>query len=272
MPAALGQQATPAHAAGAMRGARRTLSLAIAGTALVAAKAWGAPLGAATVVPARAATSASILPTFSDDRLGARSSLTFTIHYTGGASGVPAPVRRSVLRFPAGLSLELPVLDSCAPVRLRKRGARGCRPQSKLGHGSALVEARAGSQRLTENVSLSIFLGPPHNLQPTFEILAQGRTPFDQRVVLNGSMLTDQLPYGQALSILLPPIRTLTFEPDASIVTFSLAIGASERRRGIASDAVIVPSSCPAGGFPFAAEFTYADGTSGSATATVPCP
>jgi hypothetical protein len=272
MPAQLEQRTRTAHAVGAMRGARRTLSVGLAGTVFLAAKAWAAPALTTTSAPAQATTSASILASFSRDRLGAKSSLTFTIHYTGGVSGVPSPVRRSVLRFPAGLSLELPELDSCAPARLRARGTRGCRAQSKLGHGHALVEVRAGSQTLTEDVSLSIFLGAPHNLLPTLEILAQGHTPFDERVVLNGSMLADQLPYGQALSIFLPPIRTLTFEPDASIVTFSLVIGARGGRRGTAGDAVILPSSCPTGGFPFAAEFTYADGSSGSATATVPCP
>jgi hypothetical protein len=272
MSAQLGQRARTAHAAGAMRGSRRTLSVAVAGTLLLAAKAWAAPVLATTSAPAQATTSATILPSFSRDHLGAKSSLTFTIHYSGGLSGVPSPVRRSLLRFPAGLSLELPALDSCAPARLRARGIRGCRLQSKLGDGSALVEVRAGSQTLTENVALSLFLGAPHNLQPTFAILAQGHTPFDERVVLNGSMLSDRPPYGQALSILLPPIRTLTFEPDASIVSFSLVIGSSDGRHGTAADAVIVPSSCPAGGFPFAAEFTYADGSSGSAAATVPCP
>ena len=76
-------------------------------------------------------------------------------------------------------------------------------------------------------------------------------------------MLPDHSPYGQALSIVVPPIRTLTFEPDASIVTFSLTIGPSHRHRGAPADAVVMPSSCPAGGFPFAAEFSYADGSSG---------
>ncbi len=71
----------------------------------------------------------------------------------------------------------------------------------------------------------------------------------------------------------IPPIPTLLFEPDASIVTFSLTIGASARhRKHEADNAVLVPSTCPAGGFPFAAEFTYADGSAGSALATIPCP
>jgi len=249
------------------------ISVGLAGAAVLAVNACATPesWGATPAAP-QATTSAHIEPSFSPDRLDAKSSLTFTIHYTGGELGVPSPVRRSVLRFPAGVSLELPELDSCPASRLQAHGAPGCRPQSKLGSGSALVEVRAGSQTLSEDVSLAVFLGPPRNLQPTFEILAQGDTPFDERVVLAGAMLPDHSPYGQALSIVVPPIRTLTFEPDASIVTFSLTIGPSHRHRGAPADAVVMPSSCPAGGFPFAAEFSYADGSSGRATATAPCP
>ena len=68
-------------------------------------------------------TSATIAPSLAPDRLGARASLTFTIHYSGGEFGVPAAVRRSVLRLPAGMSLEVPSLHSCNPARLRARGS-----------------------------------------------------------------------------------------------------------------------------------------------------
>ena len=57
----------------------------------------------------------------------------------------------------------------------------------------------------------------------------------------------------------IPPIATLTFEPDASVSSVSLTIGARALRTRDANRE-LVPSSCPPGGFPFAAEFTYADG------------
>ena len=55
------------------------------------------------------------------------------------------------------------------------------------------------------------------------------------------------------------------------MVSLSLTIGASPRHRARDANTVLVPSRCPAGGFPFAAEFTYADGSTGSAFATAPC-
>ena len=227
---------------------------------------------AAMVAPAQAETRATITPTLSPDRLGAKTTLTFRIQYAGGELGVPAPVRRSVLRLPAGLSLGIPSLRSCAPARLRARGARGCPVQSEIGRGHALVEVHAGSQTIAENVALWAFLGPPQNLQPTFEILGQGYTPLNERMVFTGTVLADSAPYGEQLVMSIPPIPTLPLEPDASIVSFSLTIGTSKRHRTHTANTIVIPTSCPVGGFPFAAEFTYADGSSGSALATTMCP
>jgi len=222
---------------------------------------------------APAPTSATIAASLSPDRLGARAALTLTIHYAGGELGVPAPVRRSVLRLPAGMSLEVPSLRACDAARLRARGVSGCPAQSRLGAGHALVEVLAGAQTTTENVTLWVFLGPPDNLQPTFEVLAQGYTPLDERVVFGGTVSTDSAPYGEQLVLSLPPVPTLPELSDASIVTFSLTVGASRRRRSAGTrSTVLVPSTCPAGGFPFAAQFTYADGSDSSASTNIPCP
>jgi hypothetical protein len=222
--------------------------------------------------PAHAATSATIAPSLSPNRLGARAALTFTIHYAGGESGVPSPVRRSIVHFPAGLSLNIPHLRSCTAAHLRAHGASGCPVQSEIGRGYALMKVHAGSQTIAESAYMWVFLGPPRNLQPTIEILGQGYTPFDERVVFAGTTLPDRAPYGEELVMSIPPIHSLPHEPDASIVIFSLTVGASRRHRSHDASTVTVPSSCPAGGLPFAAEFTYADGSSGNALARTPCP
>jgi hypothetical protein len=217
-------------------------------------------------------TSATVTPSLSPDRLGAKAALTFTIQYAGGEFGVPSAVRKSVVRLPAGMSLDVPLLRSCNVARLRARGPGGCPARSELGSGHALVETRAGGQTITENVALRAFLGPPANLQPTFEIFAQGYTPLDESLVFGGSVLPSGAPYGEQLVMSIPPVPSMPLEPDASIVTFSLTVGASRRHRAHDQNSVRVPSTCPAGGFPFAAEFTYAGGSVGSAVARIPCP
>jgi hypothetical protein len=217
-------------------------------------------------------TTATIAPALSPDRLGALGALRLNINYAAGEAGIPSPVRRTVLRFPEGLGVEIPHLRSCSAARLRTRGPSACPPQSLLGHGHAIAEAQAGSQIVSEGIDLTLFVGPFHNLQPTFEILGQGYSPFDERVVLTGTVLPDRPPFGEDLVLSVPPIPTLPLEPDASIVTMSLTVGTVKPRHPIAVNTVVVPPRCPAGGFPFAAEFTYADGTGGSALASAPCP
>jgi hypothetical protein len=247
---------------------RTVLAALIVYLALAAA----AQAEAFTTITPSPETFASIAPVLSPDRLGVKGALTFTIGYAGGELGVPSPVRRAVLRFPAGLTLDIPSLRSCSTARLEARGARGCPKQSEIGTGQALVEGNLGAQTLTEDATLRAFLGPPENLQPTFEILGQGYTPIGQQMVLTATALPDRPPYGEKLVMSIPPIPTLPSEPDASIASFSLTIGASRRHRTHSTNSVVIPSSCPTGGFPFAAEFTYADGSVSSAPATVPCP
>ncbi len=244
--------------------------------ATVTGRAWAIPaaLGvcAVFVAPGHAETSAAVTPWLSPNRLGARSALGFTIQFADPSTGEPAPVRRSVLRFPAGLTLDVPHLSSCSPARLRVGGAGACPAHSALGVGHALVDTHLGSQTIAENISLWVFLGRPHNLQPTVEILGQGYTPIDERVVLAGTMRTAGGPYGEALTLVIPPIPTLPLEPDASIATFSLVIGARAQRKARDANTIRLPADCPEDGFPFAAEFTYADGSNSSSSATVPCP
>jgi hypothetical protein len=220
--------------------------------------------------PALAANTATISAAVAPDRLGARGALSVAVHLSGSELGLPAPLRRAVVRFPAGMSLEVPHLRSCSIARLQNAGASECPKQSKLGEGHALVESHSASETIAEDVELSAFLGPPHHLQPTLALLGEGTTPLAVRLVLSGAVLADQAPYGEKLLMSIPPIPTLPLEPDASIVELSLTVGAKRHPR--TANAIVVPKRCPAGGFPLAAEFTYADGSSGSTATRIGCP
>jgi hypothetical protein len=251
------------------------LALAVSAATAVPARAQApTPAPTPTSAPTPVQTSATISPSISPNRLGAKASLTLTIHYTTAAGGlfyVPPPVLRTALRLPAGLDLDIPDLRSCSASRLRSRGPRDCPAQAQIGHGQALIETHVGTVNLPEEISLSAFLGPLRGGQQVLDILGQGYSPFDERLVFTGAVLFVAAPYGEELVLSIPPIPTLRFEPDASIVTFTLTIGAHGRAARHANT-LLVPSTCPTGGFPFAAEFTYADGSTGSALATSACP
>jgi hypothetical protein len=228
----------------------------------------------ATIAPSLSpnATSATIAPSLSPNRLGAKGALTLAIQYTGGEAGVPSPVQRSVLRLPAGLTLEIPSLRSCSVATLENRGPSGCPPQSLVGRGHALAEALAGSEVIAEEVTLLAFIGPPQGNEPTFELLGEGSNPVPAQVVVTGTVVPAHAPYGEELVIPIPPIPTLPSVSDTSLANLTLTIGTSEPRLARNSNAVLLPTRCPAGGFPFAAAFTYADGSSGSAFAKALCP
>lgn len=229
--------------------------------------------------------SSTLTSAFSPDQLGARGALTFSIRYavTGLESDsavgpspaegrVPSAVHKLSVHFPAGMGLDIPNLRGCSAARLRAHGAGGCPAASRVGGGHALTELAGGSQIIDERITLSAFVGPLRNGQPTLAILAEGFTPLSERLVFNGKMRFDRAPYGEELVIDVPPIRALPATPNASTVLFSLTLGVNRHARSSAANTVIVPSRCPKGGFPFAADSTFANGSRGSVLARSQCP
>ena len=246
--------------------------LALGGMLPAAVDASSTPEFNPTPPPPPEATTATIRPSFSPDKLGAKAAFTFAAHFAGGELGVPSPVRRAVLHLPAGLTLDVPKLRSCTAAQLRAHGAHGCPARSQIGAGRALADVHVGSSVESEEAAVSVFVGPPRGLNPTIEILGQGYSPLEERVVITGRALPDNPPYGEKLVMSVPAITTIPLEPNASTVSFSVTIGGKAAREHHNPNAALLPSRCPAGGFPFAAEFTYEDGSTSTSTATVPCP
>jgi hypothetical protein len=253
-----------------MRTAARAPLAVLAVIGLAAAAAGGA--GAAT--PTGAATVASVHPSFLPDRLGAGTAFTLALRFSGGEEGVPAPVRTIVLRLPAGLGIDLRGVGTCPAARLRREGPAGCPAGSLLGRGHAVLEVHAGSQTIPEQSTLWAFHSANVGGRPAMAIFGQGNTPLQQQSISTAVLTPGSPPYGYELTVSIPPIPTLMYEPDASFASLSLTIGRLEGspRAHAAAGAITVPRSCPPGGFPFAAAFTFADGSTAAASADVPCP
>jgi hypothetical protein len=219
--------------------------------------------------PALAATGASIEPSFAPYRLGASAAGTISLRFFGGADHVPAPLSTMTLRLPAGLGIDLNGVGVCQPSRLRSRGAAGCGTGSLIGRGHALLEVHAGSQTVPEDAAVSVFRGPTRGGRTTFEIFGRGETPLDESTVSTAVLQGDSAPYGLRLVVAVPPIPTLTYEPNASFSSLSLTIG---NAGGGSHAKIVLPRSCPRAGFPFAATFGFADRSSTSAVARLRCP
>jgi hypothetical protein len=223
--------------------------------------------------PARAEVTAAIQPSFRPDGLGARTAFTFAFRLGGREQEVPPPLSRVVVHLPAGLGIDLRGVATCAASRLQRYGANGCPARSLIGRGLELLEVQAGSQPIPEQATIWAFRGADRGGRPVFEILGQGETPLQQRTVAAATLSADGRPFGSKLTVSIPPIPTVIYEPNASIISFSLTIGAvGSPRAHAAAAAVTVPRRCPAGWFPFAASFGFEDTTTASAVARIRCP
>lgn len=229
-------------------------------------------------MPSAASATPAIEASFSPNRAGARTATNFRATLPAGPEGIPQPLRKVVVLVPAGLSgpsLEWPTTLGCSPRTLMRRGARGCPARSEVGRGSAVVAWREGARTVTEHVRLWQFEGPD-NGEFKYEILAEGTTPIRRRAVMTVPLAALSGIYSAALETLIPPIPTRPGQPDASVLSFSLTTGNAKRPRfsgpgRYGGMGLRVPSPCPAGGYPWAAEFTYADGTTQHVTTATPC-
>jgi hypothetical protein len=235
----------------------------------------GCCLYAATpAMAAQTETNASMRPSLLPDRLGASTALTLAFRFSGGTDSVPAPLHAMVVHLPAGLSVNLRGARVCPPSRLRSGGANGCEAKSLIGRGHSLMKVHAGSLAVGEETAISIYRGPNRGSRQTLEIFSQGSTPLEQSTIATGVLTPDIRPYGSMLTVSIPAIPTLMLEPDASFVTLSLTIGGIGRhpRAHVAAGSILVPRSCPASGFPFAADLTFAGGSTASVGTTIACP
>ncbi len=243
----------------------------------------GATLPWAVLPPAASAqTVATIEPSFVPDHPGARTSATFAASFAGDGGALPAPLSKAIILLPAGFAetLQWPLSGGCSRAHLQAHGARGCSPRSQIGAGTVLLDWQEGSRTASERASLKLFTGPTDG-EPVLELLAEGEQPIRRRVVMVLSLSLVSAPYSAAMEANIPPIPTRPGQPDASIVSFSVTVGplgrprSSHRRPAAGSPwgelKVFVPRSCPLGGYPWTAAFTYEGGATQELTRTIPC-
>ena len=233
----------------------------------------------ARAVPERATLHAS----FSPDRLGASTTISFGFHVETAEGTAPPPMTKIDLRMPAGISYTTTTLglSICQPQALLERGIAGCSPNSRLGYGSALVEVPFGVGAGHEIPEVQAVAGPSPNGNLVVLFYANGLSPVSAQLAFSGEVLAASGVFGTQLAVNVPLVTSVPGGPDVSIVSVQTTIGPSHltyyrhlhgRLVAFHPKGVSVPERCPRGGFPFAAEFAFQDGSSTSATTTVRCP
>lgn len=233
---------------------------------------------------ARAVSERAVLnASFAPDRLGAPTTITFGFHLATSEGTAPPPLTGLDLRMPAGMNYTTTTLGLaiCQPAALAAKGLAGCPPNSRLGYGSAYVEVPFGTGSGHEIPEVQAVSGPSPKGNLTVLFYASGLYPVVAQLAFSGEVLPDTGRFGSQLATSVPLVTSVPGGPDVSILSVTSTIGPSRltyykhvhghlvpfRPRGVS-----VPERCPRGGFPFAAEFTFQDGSRTSARTTVPCP
>jgi hypothetical protein len=240
----------------------------------------------AVLAPASAlavSESATLDASFSPNRLGVPTTITFGFHLATAEGTAPPPLTAMDLEMPAGMNYTTTTLGLaiCQPAALAAKGLAGCPANSRLGYGSADVEVPFGTGAGHEIPEIQAVSGPSPKGNLTVLFYANGLFPVYAQLAFAGEVLPATGRFGSQLATTVPLITSVPGGPDVSVVSVTSTIGPSHltyyrhvhgRRVSFHPRGVAVPERCPHGGFPFAANFTFLDGSHTSAQTTVPCP
>jgi hypothetical protein len=239
--------------------------------------------GLAKASPASRLSASTLSARFVPDVLGAASTieLGFQIHRLGGE--VPPPLTGVDFGLPAGVSLSTSELGlaSCDRQTLARRGSAGCQPDAVMGYGEAVILAPDAVEALVEPVDLTLLMGPAENRHTTLLFYVSGDSPVIAQAVFSGQLVEESGLYPGRLGTTIPLMAGLPGEPDTTVVSMRSSIGSRgvtyyKRVHGVkvayTPKGVSVPLHCPAGGFPFAVTFTFANGSREFVPTTAPCP
>jgi hypothetical protein len=214
--------------------------------------------------------------TFAPKRLGAATTVTFTLSIDPPAEVAPPPLTSIRVSYPEDLGFATSGLGlaACQPVALEVDGGQACPPNSKVGSGSAIVEVPFGPSAVQEHVGLEMFAGPSPDGYLHLLMLARGSEPVLAKILLSAVLLPGHL------QITVPPIGGLPGGPDVSIASMKARLGGpltyyehvhgrlvAYRPRGIA-----LPDRCPRGGWRLGARLAFVGGAQSRAVTAVPCP
>jgi hypothetical protein len=217
------------------------------------------------------------------ERLGKGTTIKFSFTISVPAGETPVPARTIDLLYPANLGIATSGLgvSTCRASTLAAQGPPGCPSNSVMGYGSGTVQVPFGPEILRERTRMTTFMAPIQDGHLGLLFYANGESPVSAQLVFPGLVLPAIAPFGGELSTQLPLVPTVPEAPDAALVQLATTIGPSHityyeyikghfipyHPRGI-----LLPRTCPHGGFGFAAQFAFENGTHAEAHATVPCP
>ncbi|HEY5287562.1 MAG TPA: hypothetical protein VIJ50_10700 [Solirubrobacteraceae bacterium] len=234
-------------------------------------------------VLASAAPTATLSAAFTPEQLGKRTTLHFGFAFSAEPGQVPPPLTQIELRYPNNLGIGISGLGlaTCAPATLSELGPKGCPTNSIMGRGEAYTGIVLGVTPIRENAPIWIVRAPNQEGHISVLFYSEGSTPVDTHIEFPGILLPANSPFGGVVSIGIPLVPTLPGAPYISVIHLHATLGPIgvtyyEHVGGVTlaytPKGILLPSSCPHGGFPFAATFSFLDGSEAKASTAITCP
>lgn len=236
-----------------------------------------------TATAATAKPIAKLTATLSPERLGQGTTIGFGFTIATTTGQVPSPLTALDIYYPTNLGIGTSGLglETCSVATLEINGPESCPSQSQMGYGKALIEIPFGGEILHETAQTMIYMARIHEGHIGLLFYAYGHIPLAAQVIFHGLVLPAYSPFGGDLAITTPLVPTLPGAPNAAIVHLRSTIGPLhltyyEHTRGkyrpYHPRGILLPRTCPHGGFRFAASFAFEDGSHTNAHTVVPCP
>ncbi len=231
--------------------------------------------------PARAEQSVKLEVSLTPERLGAGTTIAFAFQIANPDGQVPSPLRNVELLYPANLGLITSGLGLATCSRAQLEADSACPANSLMGYGSALAEIPIGPETIHETAQITTWMAPIEDGHLGLLFLAQGETPVYAQLIFTSLILNAPTPFGGSLNTTVPIVPSLPEAPDVAVTQLRSTLGPMhityyQRFHGKTTayhpQGIRLPDRCPHGGFPFAAEFSFLDGSHRRAAVRVPCP
>jgi hypothetical protein len=245
--------------------------------------AWACSPLTVLAAAATAAPSVKLAASFSPERLGKDTTIQIGFHI--GYPSREAPLAATEIQFflPPGLGIARSELglQNCLPARLELLGRAACPSNSLMGHGSATTAVPFGSHFVVEHTNVTLFSGPVQGSDPQLLFVTVGEYPVIAEVIFSALILPAGPRFGGLIEAKLPLVPSVPNGPDIALLGLQTTIGPAGivyhedidgRTVNFRPRGILLPESCPRGGFPFAVRLSFSGGSKASASATVPCP
>ncbi|HEV7938563.1 MAG TPA: hypothetical protein VGP18_11150 [Solirubrobacteraceae bacterium] len=266
-----------------MRGYRSRAILAGFACVIAACAILTAACAILTTSQAEAAPSVRLAASFSPERLGKGTTIQVGFHVVYPSDEAPLAATGIQFFLPRGLGIATSELglDSCQPAQLELLGRAACPPNSLMGHGSATAAVPFGSHFVVEHTSVTLFSGPVVGSNPQLLFVTVGESPVIAEVIFSALVLPAGPRFGGLIETKLPLVPSVPYGPDIALLGLQTTIGPAGivyredidgRTVNFRPRGILLPKSCPRGGFPFAVHLSFSDGSGAGTDATVPCP